>query len=521
MGGGHSALLARVPPEQRGEIARKVAEAYEKLKSEGASDETANVALQKLVQDLLSTNPAPVAAEVTKKPATVAPVAVPAAPAASPAKAAPAGGKGGAATAAAGGAKGGGKAAGKTPTRRRSFEPAAHGATGARPMAGSQSAAVLQTLQAADVSAAGAAAVEAATAASAAADEPPKDKDHWDSVSQLPYCSVCAMAFKSQSLLERHIKYSDLHERTVKKQQAEALAAATQATIADDPITALALQQDKQVEGKDFKHLYYGSKFFWRSQDNVDFTFFHHILLDTVEIVSFAVYKNKELNRVYLNHYKINMLLEKAGLLAVPDKFVNGVRERQEKQAAVDQKNRAAVTTFILSRLQLETKTGGGGGASGGTSTSASASGSGGGEQVVVYQSAATDDTSVTPVLTEKPTLLVPRPVVHRRNTSTEEVNRKLEDLRADQALLAAATSRAEKIGSYVVSFAASFKNFSERLRTMNAPRRRWVVAIHRVLQINGVERTTKFLEELDLARQNGTTVSPAARRGRSNTHDK
>lgn len=139
------------------------------------------------------------------------------------------------------------------------------------------------------------ASAEASTASSEGASElPPPDKaDHWDSVSQLPYCTVCEMAFKSLSLLDRHNKYSDLHARTVKKKEEQAAAALLKAEGGDEAhaLEALSMEQAKQVEGRDFKHLYYGSKFFWRTQDNIDFTFFHHILADCIEVrrVNFCV----------------------------------------------------------------------------------------------------------------------------------------------------------------------------------------------------------------------------------------
>ena len=543
MGGGQS-VNVNLTPAQQGEVARKISEEYEKLKAACVADAEVQVAMQKLYLELLSSSAAanevktsrvtsvvsgaiptgalnrrgtgvvknvsgPLATRKTgiaadaivdegdgeeeEEEEEAAPAAAgeapavkvkstppPAAVASSPAKATAATpGK-------AGKAAGGGKAA----TRRRSFEPApSAGSAVAATLMASQSDATMPTLSLA----------AAAASAPAEQSEPPKDKDHWDSVSQLPYCNVCQMAFKSEGLLDRHIKYSDLHERTVKKKEAEALKAAEPQTpfTPDETTATLALQQ---LEGRDFKHLYYGSKFFWRTQDNVDFTFFHHLLLDTIEVVSFSVYKNTELPRMYLSLYIINSKLDAAGLLAKPDTDLRfkAAKDRHKNEVEVDENNRNAVTTFVLSRLQLETKPTG--------------------EQLVIFQPAGADDITSTPCLVEKPSLLIPRPVVHRRNSSTDEMNRKLEDLKADQLLLSAATSRAEKIGSFVVSFAASFKNSSRRLAAMSVTRRRWAVAIQRVLQINGVKRTHKLLEDLETRKQPAPGSSPN-RRVRSSTN--
>jgi len=310
------------------------------------------------------------------------------------------------------------------------------------------------------------------------------------------------MAFKSASLLERHVKYSDLHERTAKKQQAAAAEAAAGPAPTEDPESEMQLKQEKQVEGKDYKHLYYGSKFFWRTSDNIDFTFFHHLLVDTIEVVGFSVYKNKELSRLYLNMYMVKVKLEEGGQLEpFSDKHLKSAKEKQEALQKYEEQARIAVTSFVLARLQLDTKPTG--------------------EQFVFYQPAGGDDAKTTPLLAERPLLLVPRPVVHRRNTSTEEVNRKLEDLRLDQIALSQATSRAEKVGQYVVSFATTFKKSSKRLAGLNPVRRRWVMAINRVLQINGVERTINFLKEQEEAKLNEPKAGKAGRRVRSNTGDR
>ena len=65
--------------------------------------------------------------------------------------------------------------------------------------------------------------------------------------------------------------------------------------------------QQRQVEGKDYRLLYYGSKFFWRTQDNIDFSFYLHIALLIIEVVPFDVYKNKELDRIYLDKYMVRI----------------------------------------------------------------------------------------------------------------------------------------------------------------------------------------------------------------------
>lgn len=42
-------------------------------------------------------------------------------------------------------------------------------------------------------------------------------KDTWDSVVEQPSCLICQVNFASELKLDRHVKYSDLHLRTVQK----------------------------------------------------------------------------------------------------------------------------------------------------------------------------------------------------------------------------------------------------------------------------------------------------------------
>jgi len=499
MGGGNSVLA--VPPGMSGEIAAKMAVEYERLRGSGATDDQLRTALESFYVELCKAKPALPAATTTATTATPA-----AAPATVKVAAASPAGKGTKPVGLPKGAtaKGGGATTKGAVQRRRSFEndstsPAPKQAAG---LIVSQSDATMPTIQTLSGDSSSSSSSSTSVTVEETSGAPPPNKDNWDSVSQLPYCTVCQMAFKSASLLERHVKYSDLHERTAKKQQAAAAEAAAGPAPTEDPESEMQLKQEKQVEGKDYKHLYYGSKFFWRTSDNIDFTFFHHLLVDTIEVVGFSVYKNKELSRLYLNMYMVKVKLEEGGQLEpFSDKHLKSAKEKQEALQKYEEQARIAVTSFVLARLQLDTKPTG--------------------EQFVFYQPAGGDDAKTTPLLAERPLLLVPRPVVHRRNTSTEEVNRKLEDLRLDQIALSQATSRAEKVGQYVVSFATTFKKSSKRLAGLNPVRRRWVMAINRVLQINGVERTINFLKEQEEAKLNEPKAGKAGRRVRSNTGDR
>jgi hypothetical protein len=322
-------------------------------------------------------------------------------------------------------------------------------------------------------------------------------QDSWDSVSQLPYCTVCQMAFKSASQLTRHEKYSSLHASN--KESAEKKA---------ETEKALAKLDIRQEEGKDYSLLYFGSKFFWRTQDNVDISFYQHMLLHVIEVVPFDVYKGKPLDRLYFDKFLVESMIDtdvkkvveakKAELAEKKrhDKFgdVEAFDEAEEYLSA----QRMEITTFILSRLQLHHI------AQEGQGTKPKAK--------LVYAPLATgvDQTTASPLLEEKPDMLVPVQVTHRRNTSSAEVQAKMNEVEQSQMELKTAINKAEKITKHVQTF-LSFSH-PNRYKDMSVAKKRFVMAARKVIQIAGVEKTKAHLAALE-AKKNPV---PAKRRARA-----
>lgn len=382
--------------------------------------------------------------------------------------------------------KGGGKAGGVS--RRRSFEPSSESSAKVSEMMNSKSTATLpptsevggEKEMMGSTSEVCIPVVASSSAVPQSSKDPGDTNDHWDSVSQMPYCVQCKMAFKSEGLLQRHIKYSELHRKTIallEEQKAKLGSESTSEdgsgdlTVRTSTPEVTKRMRESQKEGEDFKLLYYGSKFYWRTQDNIDLSFFHHILCDTIEVVPYDVYKNRALERLYLD-------------MALCKKLVPP-ENRKKGKADLSDEARKALTTAILARLHLHNK------------VPEAAGPQPEPNRMIKYLPAATDDTNNNPLLEKAPAALIPRPVTHRRNTSTEEVNAKLHDLQRDQAALNKATEKAEKVVNVINAFAKDLKSKSKALAAMSLPRRRWVMAIRRVLQINGVAKTTLILEAL------------------------
>ncbi len=317
--------------------------------------------------------------------------------------------------------------------------------------------------------------------------------DSWDSVSELPYCQICQMAFKTPAALTRHTKYSNLHEQSVKKLKTEEDAAKAEAeTISDKKLDI------RQEEGKDFRLLYYGSKFFWRTQDNIDLSFYQHIVLHVIEVVPFDVYKNKQMDRLYFDKFLIESDIDADVRKKVEEKRkVNHESKKSNKFGDGDAFNfdeeyaavqRMELTTFLLSRLQLHHVT---------------QEGQGNKPKSKIAFSPLSNDTfdkSGTPLLEEVPSLLIPVNVTHRRNTSNAEVKKKLDEVHASQEELKSAISKAEKITQHVHNF-ISIRASLQKYKNMTLPKKRFVMAANKIIVINMVEKTKKHLASLEAAK--------------------
>ena len=362
-------------------------------------------------------------------------------------------------------------------SRRRSFE----GSSNQNPkveMNSSKSVAALTLAEATEQMGKSASVAPLPTISSSDKEVMKSTNDHWDSVSQMPYCTTCKMAFKSEGLLHRHVKYSELHKKTVaaldELNTPQNNSGEGDINVRTSTPEVTRRQRASQKEGEDFKLLYYGSKFYWRTQDNIDLSFFHHILCDTIEVVPYDVYKNRPLARLYLDMATCKKLvLSKENV------------KKDNKTSIMRDESRKALTTAILARLHLHDVVP----VSDGAQSEPN--------RMIKFLPAATDDKGLNPLLKAAPAALIPRSVTHRRNTSAEEVTAKLHDLKRDQAALSKATEKAEKVVNVINTFAKDLKSKSKALAAMSLPKRRWVMAIRRVLQINGVAKTTLILEAL------------------------
>lgn len=271
--------------------------------------------------------------------------------------------------------------------------------------------------------------------------------DSWDSVTQQPFCEICQMAFKSLSFLDRHMKYSDLHlknvERKNKKDEGQKAVEAIpkMASVEEEqPLPSVSVKLQAQTEGTHYKLLYTGSKFFWRTQKNIDIDVYLHVLPNVIEVISFDPVKHKEASRIYLNYSTIQGALEQLVVADYEEKIKELTQDRffslDDEAALRDKLLVQRVTTYILQRLQLD---------SSGTL----------GEVLFVELSG--DKDLVSPLLTEAPSALVPVSLTRRRRTSSQEIEATINSINFDRALIGEAIEQAHALSKSPIKTKTSF----------------------------------------------------------------
>ena len=283
------------------------------------------------------------------------------------------------------------------------------------------------------------------------------------------------MVFQTQSKLDRHIKFSSLHAETLKKKEA-------QKNAAENPIEP---EPVKSVEGVDYKMLYSGTKFYWRTKSDIEFHIYTHKVANCVEVIPYEVNKGREMTRIYLELYGLHSFVESSALQKTQDKIKASTKggkysvaiDKNQESIMIEEAKTVLLTSFIMERLQLV-----------GTE--------------VKYVPLSSDGKNIQ-ISIDRPQSLVPVPVVRRRRTTSEDVANKLQDLAMDQAALAAATGKAQKMAALMTSSVDSFKAAILAKKAAEAKltkwQRMWKWACHRIVLQLAVENYTKQWEAYEL----------------------
>lgn len=245
-----------------------------------------------------------------------------------------------------------------------------------------------------------AAAADVATITQAA--EHHDELDHWDSVAAQPYCNICAMAFKSPAFLERHIKFSDIHQRNITTAETSAVSIFN---------TTDAVPQ-KALEGIDYKLIYSGTKLFWRTREEMDVSFYFHPKLSIVEIISHDLQRNKDFKRIYMNHSVLLDLLQSS----LESHQVGGIAADVDK----------ALSRYLISRMQLVTVVDG--------------------EKSVIFVPSQTDPVRDALIIDKLPEHFIAVSVARRRRTNGEEIDAMIHAIEDDRAAVSAALNKVDSI---------------------------------------------------------------------------
>jgi hypothetical protein len=389
------------------------------------------------------------------------------------------------------------------------------------------------------------------------------DIDSWDSVTQQPFCETCKMAFKSIAFLDRHIKFSSLHQENVKR------LSDGDTTVHSSPIPKHGISEaemvavTKQEEGIHYRLLYSGSKFYWRCQQTIDVDIYHHFLPHVIEIIPYHSGKQKELPRIYLDYelvlHQVNDSVKdevnNRKQLLLSDRFTTaGEIDDQKLQQEV---TLIKIVTFILSRITFDPKItmiqkslssidkslsssskenkpvtveGEGQGEREGEEEKAKEGKTASQQLKELNENIASttanvitkdedhcgfialfgDDHKLFPVLQAPPIILVPMNVNRRRRTTAEEFDSEVTTIHNDQSFIndslnranefTKVNARAEKIAQFVYTAAKLIKEKQYGFRKeTNKYRRLWLWAIHRILYQNKVTKNRNHLNERNL----------------------
>lgn len=176
----------------------------------------------------------------------------------------------------------------------------------------------------------------------------PSISDSWESVSEQPNCEICGMIFKTTSLLHKHERWSLLHSNNLRKNE-----------LSVDEIEEIAQPIIVQEEGVQYKLMYSGSKFYWQRKLTVEIDLYHHILLNTIEVVVFNYNTNEEMKRLYLSSDTISLVLQDAvseNAEVIRKRIVNVDRfAKVDIVPILEEERRRIFATYVLSKLKVST----------------------------------------------------------------------------------------------------------------------------------------------------------------------
>lgn len=311
--------------------------------------------------------------------------------------------------------------------------------------------------------------------------------DHWESITHQPFCTLCNMAFKSSVFLERHVKYSDIHSKNVKRANGELV----------DEVKVEPAEQ--QIDGVHYKLIYSGEKLFWKINSSVHVDIYIHIHPNILEIVPYDYELQNELKRIYVSYDTIVRILEESGRIEEgTDEIAENMRKDKFATINKDQirkelKHKMTIT-YCMQRLQPEM-----------TNETLN----------MKFVRLHDDENRESPIVENLPKTLVPVQIMRRKFSKATDMHTEIKNLSAATAAVSEDSDRAlrylmqgEKASKIagIVQGAALFISERKWWHKLNLPRRRFIFAAKRVIRQRNVEKTKEVLS----TRRKGNTAAAA-----------
>lgn len=287
-----------------------------------------------------------------------------------------------------------------------------------------------------------------------------------------PVCDLCKITFLKDFLLERHIKYSDVHATNVQKMNGLDMTLSEENN--KDP--GVAIEQSKSSECAQL--LFSGHKMFWRSKHDIDLHIYLHVATDCIEIIPFD--RERELNRLYLDHAILQRAIvkdarkkvdeRKETLKSIKMKDCRNKDTLPSDEVMMEDAKKLVLSVYIIDRLQLFPEFSG--------------------SLILVFVQriesvSRLDCIGKSSCIAEPPDGLTPVQISARQRHNAIDVNSVLGALAEDTKQLSGATSLAER-------FSALFIKTSNR----NPPKKLWQKAFGRVRLDVLTKKRAELLED-------------------------
>jgi hypothetical protein len=297
------------------------------------------------------------------------------------------------------------------------------------------------------------------------------------------------MVFSSTAKLDNHIKYSSVHAAAVKKLN-EPPQPVEEIIVPEEPTS--------QEPSMKCRAIYSGTKFFWKTQENIDVNIYLHVDPMIVEVIPHHGRANTELPRLYLSETAIIDYVGPDTITAKVNAIKKDAGNQRFKEALppdselFTEQRRLAVVSHVMSSLHIKN-----------TSVNSNRS-------IVVYEPSPPPDgrpvDSSAVILNSKPNGLIPVHVAYRRHSSDQEIEATMGEIENLQQNIRDLTSKAS-VMALLVSLGVGILNNGilrrqARLTQGTIAQQRWRWAIDRVLLINRVRKTREYLEIISWGRK-------------------